>query len=370
MPRINKKKKGKNVVVANDQTEEGFDDMLAELRATDLVPVTAVSSSNKCSSSNTVFSEPGSTLSVSTNSNSDPTIRRFSSEAEKTDFLIEAAFLGNLEVMRCLVNDYGADVNQANDNGFTPLFTAAQAGHLAAVRCLVMDFGADVNKGKKDGSTPLMIAANMGHLAVVQCLAAELGADVNHARKDGMTALLISVLNDHVLVVRCLVEEFGADVNKAEGTGKTPLYMAAEHGHLTVLRCLVEELGADVNKAERDGRTPLMVAARNQYQVGDRAECKKVIAYLLKHGADPQAIAPVYGTAADVSIHYGATAEQTAYLQSKTHCSNTGCGGAGLKKCTGCKQARYCGKQCQLAHWPEHKAECKAATELRAAEEK
>jgi hypothetical protein len=40
-------------------------------------------------------------------------------------------------------------------------------------------------------------------------------------------------------------------------------------------------------------------------------------------------------------------------------CSNPGCGGAGLKKCTGCKQARYCAQACQKAHRSVHKAECK-----------
>jgi hypothetical protein len=41
------------------------------------------------------------------------------------------------------------------------------------------------------------------------------------------------------------------------------------------------------------------------------------------------------------------------------HCSNPGCEGAGIRKCTWCKQARYCGQPCFLAHWKAHKADCK-----------
>jgi hypothetical protein len=52
--------------------------------------------------------------------------------------------------------------------------------------------------------------------------------------------------------------------------------------------------------------------------------------------------------------------EQPEYLVAKAHCSSPGCRGTGLKKCTGCKQARYCGQTCQLAHWKAHKADCKA----------
>lgn len=41
----------------------------------------------------------------------------------------------------------------------------------------------------------------------------------------------------------------------------------------------------------------------------------------------------------------------------------TGCWECGnkektLKKCTKCKLAKYCGKECQHAHWKTHKAEC------------
>jgi hypothetical protein len=62
-----------------------------------------------------------------------------------------------------------------------------------------------------------------------------------------------------------------------------------------------------------------------------------------------------------------ASAEQTAYLEAKTHCSNPGCSGAGIKRCPACKQARYCGEPCQYAHWKAHKADCKRwSAELKA----
>jgi hypothetical protein len=120
---------------------------------------------------------------------------------------------------------------------------------------------------------------------------------------------------------------------------------------MKVVQFLVEKLGADVNQATPDGRTPLGAASAGKH--------KSIAASLIKKGANPQASDPRFGTAADVSRIVGAHAEQTAYLEAKTHCTNPDCSGAGLKKCTGCKQARYCGSKCQLAHWPAHKADCK-----------
>jgi ankyrin repeat protein len=151
------------------------------------------------------------------------------------------------------------------------------------------------------------------------------------------------------------VVEFGVDVNQTHRDGRTVLRFAASKGNLELVRLLVNELGADVNLAGHDGGKPLLAAAFFKYE--------KITKLLLKAGADAQAPMILNGmsvTAASGAAAGGASAELTNYLEAKTHCSNSGCGGAGIWKCTGCKQARYCGQACQLAHWPAHKARCKA----------
>jgi hypothetical protein len=229
---------------------------------------------------------------------------------------------------------------------------------------LVSNLGADVNQADDQGCTPLFLAARLGDLAVVQCLAKELSADVNIAKNNGVTPLLAAVLGGDLAIVRCLVKEHGADVNQAAKYGITLVGLAADKGNLPMVQCLVDELGADVNQESHDGSTPLMMATFKKH--------RKCIAYLLKRGANPKASYVVGGgMAVDISKSNGAPPELIAYLEAKTHCSNLSCTGAGLKKCTGCKQARYCGQQCQLAHWPAHKADCnKVAAELNAAEDK
>jgi ankyrin repeat protein len=229
-----------------------------------------------------------------------------------------AASRCSIPIMSCIVKELGADVNEANDNGATPLVIASMNGDLNLVRCLLKELGAQVNQGVNDGSTAIMFAAQKGHLAVV----------------------------------RCLGREHGADVNSADVHGTTALILAAQDGHLEVVQCLVGELGAFINLATHDGRTALMMASLAQHD--------KIIRWLTRNGSDAQA-STVNGTVADFSRAGGAPIAQTEYLEAKAHCSNTGCSGAGLKKCTGCKQARYCGQTCQLAHWNAHKAECNAS---------
>ena len=49
----------------------------------------------------------------------------------------------------------GADVNQADANGWTSLFRSSYEGHVEAVRCLVKELGANVNQADAKGCTPL-----------------------------------------------------------------------------------------------------------------------------------------------------------------------------------------------------------------------
>jgi ankyrin repeat protein len=119
----------------------------------------------------------------------------------------------------------------------------------------------------------------------------------------------------------------------------------AQEGKVDIVKCLVKQFGANINHARRDGVTPLMVASFKKHV--------NVVRWLINEGADTQAEMNsqfIGVTATDLSKEAGASAEQTAYLEAKTHCSNPGCSGPGIKRCPACKLARYCGEPCQYAH--------------------
>jgi ankyrin repeat protein len=276
---------------------------------------------------------------------------------ENADLLVNAILAKvSSDILRFLVKELGADVNGARlTDGGTPLYVAAQIGNLALLQFLVKELGADVNKARHDGSTSLCIAAHQGYLAVVRLLVAELGADVNKPANDGATPLCIAAKQGHLDVVRCLVKVFGADINQAKDNGATPLFVAAQRSHLAVVRCLVKEFDADINKSMQDGVTPLMVAASYGHE--------DVVTFLVKYGANLQVAVPSFGTAAEISRRAGAPAHQTQFLEARTNCALPGCDGAGKKKCAGCLKVYYCTRECQLAHWPAHKAECRRSAD-------
>jgi hypothetical protein len=186
-------------------------------------------------------------------------------------------------------------------------------------------------------------------LDILSCLVRVLGANVNQQDEKGWTAFFMATHRGFGDLMRYLVEELGADTNIGENADQTPLCLAVVRGQRDVVRILLR-LGADINRPGWYGATPLMMASHGKHQ--------EIVRWLVKAGADTQTLFHDT-TAADISYYGGAPSEQTAYLEAKTHCSNSGCSGAGMMKCTGCKQARYCGEACQLAHWKAHKADCR-----------
>ena len=63
----------------------------------------------------------------------------------------------------------GADVNEADDGGWTPLFNAAHHGHAALIR-LLLSHGARIDYLNHNGETALMVAAGAGQLATSSSL--------------------------------------------------------------------------------------------------------------------------------------------------------------------------------------------------------
>lgn len=74
-----------------------------------------------------------------------------------------ACALGRVDVVEERLTA-GADVNEADNAGWTPLYFAAMHGHEAVVKVLI-EAGAEVNKARDNGETPLTTAVTECHEA-------------------------------------------------------------------------------------------------------------------------------------------------------------------------------------------------------------
>ena len=100
--------------------------------------------------------------------------------------LLEAIRQRNIESVKRLISE-GADVNQFDSRGFSPLLMVA-GGDFELIDIL-LKAGANVNAESKQGATPLINSTTCSR-AVQKFL--EAGADVNHRNINKQTALTVA----------------------------------------------------------------------------------------------------------------------------------------------------------------------------------
>lgn len=185
--------------------------------------------------------------------------------------LLFATRQGDLAITRLLV-EAGADLEQADPNGVTPLLNAIVNGGVAAkpgnhtehmqVAHYLIERGADLTASDWYGQTPLFAAVDLRNLDVPGPVR-DNGID-----RDAALALIKTLLErgappnaqiQQVLPVRRWVTRLGY-LSWVDVTGQTAFLRAAYSGDVATMQLLLEH-GADANIATFNGTTPLMVAA-------------------------------------------------------------------------------------------------------------
>ncbi|MCA1960174.1 MAG: ankyrin repeat domain-containing protein [Desulfomonile sp.] len=133
--------------------------------------------------------------------------------------LIAAVRAGDLNNVQRLIRE-SADINVADELGWTPLMHTASKNNLKAAQLLI-SAGADVNTQDRLGWSALMIAAANGHAEVVDMLLKQ-GADKNARNIYGETAEMKASLGKHSRVLRILSRAAPATERPTEKPAATP----------------------------------------------------------------------------------------------------------------------------------------------------
>jgi ankyrin repeat protein len=151
----------------------------------------------------------------------------------------------------------GADVNQRDRDGWTPLMTAAYGDDAADIKVLVAH-GGDPNAVSAQNFTPLGIATQYGKNRAALALIGA-GADPGRAIGDaGYTPLMLATASHAPEVAHALLEK-GADVNARNSGGVTALMIAAANSRADMVELLVHA-GANVQAQTERGETALSIA--------------------------------------------------------------------------------------------------------------
>jgi ankyrin repeat protein len=190
--------------------------------------------------------------------------------------------------------DAGADVNEAQGDGTTPLHWAVYRLD-AELAALLLERGARADAINQYGSSPLAEAVKVADRPLVEKLLAA-GADPEAPNADGQTVLMLAARTGSTDIAQLLIDS-GADVNARENwRGQTALIWAADSRFPAIVDLLIAH-GADVDfRAESfDWPSQITSEPRAQYRpVGGltpllyaaRSGCTQCVASILDAGAD------------------------------------------------------------------------------------
>jgi ankyrin repeat protein len=201
---------------------------------------------------------------------------------KKESALQNAAASGEIGRMADLLRD-GADTEERDRYGWTPLMTAVSKDNVESAR-LLLDNGANLQATSNDGMSALHHAAMYGKLEAVRLLVG-LGADVNtYDTYGGSTPLHLAAAHaDRNIVIEIcgVLMAAGAKVSARTKWNTTPLWSAAVAGRAELVKFFLRQ-GAELDARDTKGRTAFMFIAKHGFNI-------EVISLLLARGSDVNA---------------------------------------------------------------------------------
>ncbi|NXS90805.1 MYPT2 phosphatase, partial [Jacana jacana] len=156
----------------------------------------------------------------------------------------------NLDMVKFLVEN-GANVNQQDNEGWTPLHAVASCGYLNIAEYLI-SHGANVAAVNSEGDVPSDIAEEAAMKDLLLEQVKKQGVDLDLARKEEEQQMLQDA--------RQWLNSGRIEDIKQPRTGATALHVAAAKGYSEVMRLLIQA-GFNLNVQDKDGWTPLHAAA-------------------------------------------------------------------------------------------------------------
>jgi ankyrin repeat protein len=161
-----------------------------------------------------------------------------------------------LKIAKTLIEN-GADVNNRDDSGKTPLHYAAFADDIKVAMFLIKN-GADININDRDGISPLGYSVIMRRSVIHENIGVfkaliESGANINTRDKKGITPLHYAVAGTQP---NCLIEDRTDNCLQKSGIGN----MSKDRVEILIKK------GADINAKDNNGNTPLDYAFKASYK--------------------------------------------------------------------------------------------------------
>lgn len=164
-----------------------------------------------------------------------------------------AALRCYFDIVKLLI-DKDVNVNETDSFGGTPLqlvvrgsnFTTSYLARKRAIVKLLIEKKANIEIANNNGFTAIMFAARVGLISIVQYLL-QAGAKVNKVNNKGRSALHYAVLHDKPKTASLLLNN-GADIDIKTNQGETVIDMAASKKNSVLVNLLISHIITDAIK--------------------------------------------------------------------------------------------------------------------------
>ena len=178
-----------------------------------------------------------------------------------------AASNGQKKVASLLLSKYNCPVDCRNNINETPLHCACHRGDLDTVKMLISEYKADLYAKDEHENTPTMAAALEGETEIVKSLIFEFGYDPNIKGHHGRTILhLVCSDVEYGSLAEKLIANYDLDPMAVDDNGNTPLHLATLKGNEEMVNILITKYKCPIDCKNRNSESPLDLALANGYQ--------------------------------------------------------------------------------------------------------
>ena len=186
--------------------------------------------------------------------------------------LHHAAMRGNVKVAQFLIEQRSIDLEAQDKQKSTPLHIATIYGH-SDIACKLIEIRVKTSWLDKKRQNVLHKATALGHHNIVKMVLENASEDekeelIQQADHDGFTPFLMAVAAGQTKILEIFMEcEFEFDgakkyVNMENTEYECSLHFAVRSGNLETVQILIKN-GANVNKPNKENKTPIFLAAEN-----------------------------------------------------------------------------------------------------------
>jgi ankyrin repeat protein len=133
---------------------------------------------------------------------------------------VKAAYEGNLDEVVNLFSINNNVIHEKDIEGDTAILKASRNCIAVDVITFLIENGANVNDKDQIGQTPLIVATQHGCKKLVEILIGA-GADIHERNEFGQSAIITAAQENQLEIARFLIDS-GANVNISDAEGETP----------------------------------------------------------------------------------------------------------------------------------------------------